>query len=514
VLPDERAVRFIGNLTHTGDFSGEPFKLRPWQEKPVRQIFGTIRPDGLRQYRRVFMALPRKQGKTELAAAMLLYLLLGQGKTGQSIYSASGDRAQAALIFRAAAQMIRNDKRLSQLCLVYDGYKRIEFQPAGNTYEALSSDAPLKHGLGPSAVLFDELHVLPNRELFRVLTTGFGARREPLTICITTAGWDRHSLCYEQWQYAERVRDGLIKDSTFLPVIWAAKPEDDWTAEKTWRKAMPALGDFCSLEFIEDECRRAKELPREENTFRQLFLNQWTQQATRWLSIERWSNLAGEINPAELAGAPCFAGLDLSQTRDLSAVALVWVKPDQTFKVMFRFWAPEDGIWRKEPGNDELYEEWARQGFLTLTPGEVIDYQRIEEDLVELFRGQDLRGLWADKQGALQLCLRLRDVHGIPGVQFLTQNYLNLNDPARELERRILAGTMEHDGNPVAAYCVGNAVIRTNSTGLILPDKAQATGRIDGVAALIDAIGGIRLSGDLTNSGTSPYVERGVFFVP
>ena len=220
MLPGDRAVQFINNLTHTGDFGGEPFRLRPWQEKPTREIFGTIRPDGLRQYRRVFMALPRKQGKTELTAAYLLFLLMGTGKTSQTIYSASGDKAQASLIFRAAAQMIRNDSRLSKLCLVYDGYKRIEFKPAGNVYEALSSDAPLKHGLGPSAVLFDELHVLPDRELFRVLTTGFGARKEPLTLMITTAGWDRHSLCYEQWQYAERVRDGLVKDPTFYPVIW------------------------------------------------------------------------------------------------------------------------------------------------------------------------------------------------------------------------------------------------------------------------------------------------------
>src|SRR3954449_7058698 len=171
----QAAVDFINNLTHTGDYNGVPFALRPWQEAIVRRLFGTIRPDGKRQYRKMFLALPRKQGKTELAAAILLYLLLGTGRRSQQLYSASGDRDQASLIFKAAAEMIRNDPELDRVCLVYDGYKRIVCEPMGSFYQALSSDAPKKHGLRPSAVIFDELHVLPNRDLFKALTTAFGA---------------------------------------------------------------------------------------------------------------------------------------------------------------------------------------------------------------------------------------------------------------------------------------------------------------------------------------------------
>jgi phage terminase large subunit-like protein len=262
--PGDLAVRFIGNLTLVGDYQGQPFNLRPWQkDRIIRPIFGTLRPDGRRQYRRVFIGLPRKQAKTTKIAGIAGYCLFGecQGKRGQQGYSASGDHKQASLIFNTLASMIRADAELDERCHIYDSYKKIIYEPLDNTFEALSSEASLKHGLSPSHVFFDEVHVFPNRDLHDVLTTGFGARREPLTIYITTAGWNRHSICYELWDYARKVRDGMVDDPTFLPILYEADPEDDWTDEAVWHKAMPALGDFCSLEFIRDECRRARKCP-------------------------------------------------------------------------------------------------------------------------------------------------------------------------------------------------------------------------------------------------------------
>lgn len=484
--PGDLAARFIDNLTHTGDFSGEPFSLRKWQKSIVQSLFGTLKPDGTRRYRQLFLALPRKQGKTELAAAMLLYLLLGIGRKGQQIYSASGDRAQASLIFRAAATMVRNDPTLSKICLVYDGYKRIVCEPLDSFYEALSSDAPRKHGLGPAAVLFDEVHVLPNRELHDVLTTGFGARREPLTIYITTAGWDRNSLCWDLWQHAERVRDGVIQDPTLLPAIYAAPPEADWTDPKVWKAAMPALGDFCSLEFIRDECKKAQNLPGYENTFRQLYLNQWTEQAVRWLAMDRWDACKSPIDEADLAGRECWGGLDLSQTRDLSAFAAVFPTHDGTLDTLVRCWAPEGGRWKQEGRTAELYRRWAREGKLILTPGESIDYDFIEAEIARIAADHDLRTLFADRAFANQLCTRLRDVHGI-NVAFLPQTPMALNAPTLELERLVLTREIRHD-HPVLTWCASNVALRTNATALVMPDKAKSSGRIDALAALVNAL--------------------------
>lgn len=290
--PGDRAVRFLNRLTHTGDYSGVPFNLRPWQAEPIRKLFGTLRPDGTRQYRKTFWALPRKQGKTEVIGAGGLCLLMGQGRKNQKIYTAAGDVEQASLIFQAAVDMIRNDPELESHTVIYEGYKRIDFPRGNSSLKVLSSVPKSKHGLGPTAVLIDEYHVV-NEELVNVLTTGFGARKDPLTWMITTAGHDTTSLCYDEWEHAVKVRDGTIKDPTYLPVIFAADPEDDWRDEATWYKAMPALGDFCSVEFIREECAKAIARPRFENTFKQLYLNLWTQQASRWLQVERWKECGG-----------------------------------------------------------------------------------------------------------------------------------------------------------------------------------------------------------------------------
>jgi phage terminase large subunit-like protein len=512
VSPGDRAVKFINRLTHTGDFAGAPFDLRRWQKDIVKRLFGTVRKDGLRQYRKCFLALPRKQGKTELAAAILLYLLLGTGKRGQNLYSASGDRAQASLIFKAAASMVENDVTLSRVCTVYHGYKKIVCEPLDSSYEALSSDAPRKHGLGPSAVLFDEVHVLPNRELHDVLTTGFAARREPLTLYITTAGWDRQSLCYELWDYARKVRDGVIVDPTFLPILYEAAADADWRDEKVWREAMPALGDFCSVEFLREECQKAQELPTCENTFRQLYLNQWTQQAVRWLPMEKWRACDGgtpkHLGDLPLVCGPCYMGLDLSTTTDLSALAMAFPRDDGSCDVRCRFWAPEEGAKIRERRDRVPYLTWARQGFLTLTPGDVIDYDAIRHEINELAADFEVRKLLLDPYNATQLGGQLQE-DGLP-VEFLRQGFLSLSAPTKELERLVLAGKLRHGGHPVLTWCADNAVVERDAAGNVKLSKRKSTERIDGVAALVNAIAAATAGGD---GGPSVYETRGLLAV-
>jgi phage terminase large subunit-like protein len=500
----------MNNLTHTGDYSGQPFALRPWQADPIRRLFGTLRPDGqTRQYRKTFWALPRKQGKTEIVSAASLLLLTGgrDRRPNQRVYTASGDVEQASLIFRAACEMIANDPELASMFTVYHGYKRIDFQSNNSSLKVLSSVPKSKHGLGPTAVLIDEYHVV-DEELVNVLTTGFGARKDPLTWMITTAGHDRSSLCYDEWQYAMRVRDDPALDPTYLPVIHAADPGDDWRDEATWRKAMPALGDFCSVEFIREEYLKATERPRFENTFRQLYLNQWTEQAERWLSVDRW-NECGTLDAEDLEGRECYAGLDLGVTGDMSALVLVFPNDLGGVDVRCRFWVPRDGRWRNERHNVELYRLWERQGHLTFTEGEAQDFDQIEREILDENDRHPMRLICADRAYASMLLSRLLNNHGLP-VKGITQGPVTLNEPMTRLEQMILDRTIRHARHPVLAWNVGNANARKGPTGLLFLDKSGSGNRIDGLAALIDAMAAYLGSGDEVPVYTA---ERGLIFI-
>lgn len=511
--PAHAVVDFINaELKHTGDYIGEPFALRPWQEEIVRRMFD---PAGHALYETVFIGIPRKNGKTELIAAILLYLMFGTGKKGQRIFSASGDHKQAALVHCAAASMVRQSDALSSCSQVFDSYKEIRCDPLESMYAALSSEAKNQYGLRPSVVVFDEFWVLPNRQLYTALTSGFGATKKPLVIIISTAGWDRTSLCWEQWQYARGVRDGLIEDPDFLPILWETDPAADWTDEAVWHQAMPALGDFCQLKFIRKECEKAKKLPAYENTFRQLYLNQWTEQALRWISVERWK-LCGGYYPAEsLLGRPCYGGLDLGITGDMACLALLFppTDDDPKYRLILHGWVPRDGRWRDEFRNQDRYLQWERDGYLTFTEGEALDDQVIEDALAGtegkpgLADKYPLRQLDADRAYATSLLLRLFNRAGL-NVKGIAQGPVTLNEPMVLFEEMILNGRIAHGDNPILDWNIANASIRRTSTNLMYLDRASATERIDGLAALIDALAAmVAVPGD---SGPSVYESRGL----
>jgi phage terminase large subunit-like protein len=283
-----RAIRLINQLTHTkGPFAGKPFDLRPWQRKILTKLFKTQK-DGRRQYRTCLLMLPRKNGKSELCAALAIYFLLFDGEIGAEVYSAAADKDQAALVFNVAAQMIRNDPELEAQCEIVDSQKRIVHRRSGSFYRAISAEAYSKHGFNASVVIYDELHAAQNRELWDVLSTSQGARSQPLMMAITTAGYDRHSILWELYAHAKKVAESPALDPTFLPLIFEAPSDADWTDERVWKKANPALGDFRSLEEMRIAGARAMEIPAQENTFRRLYLNQWTEQAARWIAMPAW----------------------------------------------------------------------------------------------------------------------------------------------------------------------------------------------------------------------------------
>jgi len=449
----DEAVKFINLLQHTkGKWSGQPFALERWQEKIVRDIFGTVTHQGKRQYRTVYVEIPRKNGKTTWAAAMADYMLFmeSQHDPEAEIYSAAADRDQASLVFNQAASMIRKSPALLKQCNIIDSQKRIVFYKTGSFYRAIAADAPSAHGYNASCVIVDELHTQPNRELVDTLITSQGAREEPLTIFLTTAGYDQNSICWEYHDYAGQIEKGVIEDDTFYGVIYAADEKDDWEKLATWKKANPNFGVSVNEEFLKQEARRAKQVPAYQNTFKRLYLDIWTAQEERWLDLAAWDASASLVVPERLKGRQCYAGLDLSSTTDITALVLVFPGDDGYYDVVPYFWLPKEDLADRVKRDKVRYDIWAKQGLVELTEGNVIDYGAIVEKLKDLWKVYDIKEIAYDRWGASKLIQDLQ-AQGFTVVPF-GQGFASMTAPTKELLNLVLAQTLRHGGNPVLRW--------------------------------------------------------------
>lgn len=425
---------------------------------------------------------------TPLAAGILNYVLFCDNEPGAQIYGAAADIPQASLLFRHAAGMIAREPELSSRCTVYDSYRSVVLnQDKGSTYKVISGEAKGKHGQNSHFVIVDELHEQPDRDLVDTLATSFASanRKQPLLAYATTAGWDRHSICYEVYQRAKRVQEGVSRDAAFLPVIFEADEGDDWTDESVWAKANPNLGVSVSLDYLRRECQKAKENPSYENTFRQLHLNQWTEQAVRWLPMDRW-DACPQVLP-DLAGRPCFAGLDLSSTRDITALVLCFPLDGGEFALKGWFWVPTDSAHVRERQDRVPYVAWSREGLVTLTQGNVVDYSAVIAQIKQIDAEYSLQGIAVDPWNATGVLTQL-EADGYNVVQF-RQGYASMSGPAKQLEKCVVSGKLNHGGNPVLRWMAGNVTIDTDPAGNIKPSKAKSTERIDGIVAGIMALG-------------------------
>ena len=491
------AVKFIKSLKHSkGKWAGENFKIAYWQEKIIRDIFGTVNPSGTRQYRTAYIEIPRKNGKSELSAAIALYLLFADEEQGAEIYSAAGDRDQAALVFNAATPMVRSAKPLYKRSKIIDSVKRIAIHSTNSFYRVISAESKTKHGFNASGVIFDELHVQPNRDLWDVLTTSGGTREQPLTVAITTAGYDRHSICWEQHEYALRILAGIIKDPTFYAAIYAAEEDDDWTDENVWYKANPALGDFRNLEEMRTLFNKAKNVPALQNTFKRLYLNIWTSQETRWMEIEKWDESEGKVEPEELKGKICYGGLDLSSTTDITSLVLV-IPVDGEYKVIADFFIPADNIEQRIKRDRVPYDTWIQQGYIKTTPGNVIDYKFIEDTIDNYAREFDIYEMAYDPWNATMLTQRLAE-NGMQMVE-VRQGFASMSAPTKQLETLILQKKIHHGGNPVLRWMFDNVMVKQDANGNLKPDKENSKEKIDGIVSLIMAVSRAMVNEDLQN---------------
>lgn len=486
-------------LTHVkGKCAGQLFKLEPWQKAIIANLFGWKLPNGLRRYREGLIYIPRKNGKTTIAAGIPIYVLFCDPEVGKEIYVAAADREQAGILFGIAQQMVLSEWHLKNRCNVLK--KSITREEEGSFFKAISKEANTKHGYNASVVIVDELHAQPGRELVDVLETSTGSREQPLFLSVTTADFDRNSICNEKHEYACNVRDGVISDPAFLPVIYEASREDDWKDPETWKKANPNLGVSLQMDYMERKFQKALSEPVFENTFKRLHLNMKTQTDVRWLSLEQWDECAGELDRDELYGANCYAGLDLANVEDVAAFVLFF--PD-TFQVLSFLFTPQDKAEKRELKSRGKYLSWSRQGFMELTPGGEIDHDYIESRIVELAEEFNILEVGYDRWNSHSIVKHLK-AYGFKMTP-VGQGYASLSAPMKDLERLVISKRLNHGGNPVLRWMAGNVAVEEDAAGNYKPARDKSSDKIDGIVALIVAIACANLDEEEENV----YSERG-----
>jgi phage terminase large subunit-like protein len=486
-----------------GEWAGRPLKLLDWQTDFILRLYGWRRPDGTRRYRTFYVEVAKKNGKSTLVSGLVLYHLIADGEPGAEVYVGAYDRSQASIIFDEAARMIGASPALSKILDVVASAKRIVHPASHSKALALSADVPSKDGVSASFTVFDELHRQRTSALWDIFRYAGAARRQPLMGAITTAGVDRQSICYRQRDYSQKVNAGLIEDISHLGVIYAADPADPIDSPETWAKANPSLGVTIKPDDFAREVQEALESPTQLNNFLRLRLDIWTNAVERFLPADRWDACGlGPVDPEELKGRECYAGLDLASTIDIAALALVFRMDDGTLKVLMFFWVPGDNAERREEKDRVPYVTWARQGLVKMTEGAAIDYDAIRSDITALDAIYPIRKLLADPWNATQLLTQLGEQDGIE-VETIRQGFASLSAPTKELERLVISGEIHHGDNPVLNWMCSNAMAARDASGNVKLDKGKSTEKIDGLAALINGIAA-RLSDPDAGASSDP----------
>ncbi len=549
----DHAIRFFSFLRHSkGEWAGAELKLEQWQQFLVASLFGWKRADGLRRFRIGYVEVAKKNGKSTLLAGIGLYLFVpaGDGEPGAEVYSAATKRDQAKIVWGEAKRMVEKSPALRKKVGICGGDRpgqtaNLHIAETASKFEPLSSDHDTQDGLNIHGAIIDELHAHRTRDLWDILEGGGAARRQPLYIAITTAGYDRQSICYEQHEYGRKVLEGVVEDDTYFCFIAALDGPrtdrtvqaddpahqgccvncrerlgaehkadchvilgDDWRNEKLWIKANPNLGVSVKLDDLRRLAKKAMETPAAQNAFRRLRLNEWTEQDSRWMDISSWEACAFPVDADELRGRPCFGGLDLSTTRDLTAFVLFFPPEDEEEKaqVLAWFWVPEDNIIARVRKDRVPYNIWAEQGYITPTPGAVVDYDIIRETIKDVASSYLVQEIAFDRYNATQLVTQLMG-DGLTMVP-MGQGPVSMSMPIKQLEKLILGKKIAHGGNPVLRWNFSNVVAVLDGKENVCFDKKRARERFDGIQALAMATG----RAQIVPVEPAPYADEGIFF--
>ncbi|MDD5016887.1 MAG: terminase large subunit [Eubacteriales bacterium] len=513
VLDKRRAtepIEFIQNLRLVGDFTGQPFILQPWQQEVIWNLYGTVDDNNRRQYRYLYLEIPKKNGKTPLAAALGLYHLVCDGPGGE-IYCAAAERKQAGQTYSYMKSMIEQDEYLSSFLRVVDSQKEIHNPVTGTFVRVISAEAYSKHGMAPSVVIIDELHAHQKRDLWDYLTFGSGsARKEPLWIVITTAGDDpdKKTIGWEIHDKARKIKDGEQIDPTWYVKIYGAPEDADIYDEKVWYDANPSLGVAIEIEEVRREALAARNSESVEKLFRWLRLNQWVQlKRLGWLPLTLWDKTIGKWNPADMLGKYCYVGIDLSTNNAMTAADPLFPPQDgiKDWRYMINAWVPDENMKERVSRDHVPYDKWAKNKHLNVTPGKVIDFAIIK-NRIELLEREYRVKYYCGDPWHLEVLRQLlpREI----GDKFvvISQTMAGMSPGMHELERLYMAGEISHPDNPVDRWSFGNVVIATDGNENKKPMKNKSIDRIDPTVALINAMAGaIQLE-----PKTNVYEERGM----
>lgn len=496
----QRAIDFYGFLRHSkGEFGGKVFVLSPWQIFIVYSLFGWRRAGGTRRFRVAHVEVARKNGKTTLWCGIGLYMLFADGEPGAEVYCAATKKDQARLLFHEAERMRKSSPSLKKR--VQSFRDNLSIVATASKFEPLGADSDTLDGLNVHCALVDELHAHKTRDLWDVLDTATGARRQPLMAAITTAGFNRLSICYKQNEYGQKVLEGVLEDDSFFIYIATIDKDDDWEAEKNWAKANPGLGVSVNVDDLRRKAKKAKDEPSALNAFLRLHLNVWTQQDTRWMPLDKWNACAGfpmvgkdpkslEAEVLEmLAGRECYGALDLSSKIDLTAYVKVFPPTEALPKyvAICRFYMPEDNVAERVKKDRVPYDVWIREGFITATPGNVVDYDFIEADVLRDAARFEFKEIAFDPYNATQVAVRLGK-ESLTMVEF-RQGFLSMNEPTKELMVVVINKTLAHLSNPVLRWMAANMVVKQDEAGCLKPNKDKSQEKIDGIVALIMGLG-------------------------
>lgn len=502
----QRVIDFFQFCNHIeGKWAGSKIELEDWQQFALWVPFGWKRKDNdARRFRRAYVEVARKNGKSSWTAGLGLYFLVADGEAGAQVYSAATTRDQAKIIHTAAERMVKTSPFLSRMVQAFRN--NLSVPDTFSKFEPLSADFNTLDGLSPSAGLIDEVHAHRNRGVVDVIETGMGAREQPMMWMITTAGINTaDSIALEFRHHGEQVLKGIRDDEAYFPLIYTQDVDDNWLDESLWIKSNPNLGVSVNLEELRDLANKAKEIPAAQNNFKTKRLNIWCNSRSKWIPVERWDACKEDFNVAELYGKECYAGLDLSTTTDLSALVLVFPWENDTYRVLPFFWVPEENAELRARRDRVPYPLWISQKHIEATAGNVIDYKFIRAKFLELAKVYKIKEVAADPWNATQLLQQLSEEDGFKVVE-LRQGFASFSAPMKATETLIMSQKLRHDGNPVLKWMFDNVSVKSDPAGNIKADKEKSAERIDGIVAMIMGIG----RATLTIKKVNPYETRGL----
>ena len=498
-----RAIHFIEKLKHTkGEWAGQRFRLEPWQQFVLWNIFGWKNADGTRRFRYAYIEIARKNGKTALSAGIGLYMLFADGESRPEVYSAATVKDQAKICFSDAVEIVKATDLKNYLTPYRNS---IVYELKGGTMKPLSSDYGTHDGLNPSCGIIDEFHAHKDSGMFDVIKSAFGARRQPLMFVITTAGFNKSGACYAYRENVIKVLRGVNEDDSLFGIIYTLDDKSEWDDPKMWIKANPNLGVSLSADYLADQVKDAKNRPEAVRNVMTKNVDLWVDAERTWILDDAWQKCIGTTAPADLKGCACWGGLDLSNVSDITAYVLLFHEND-CFQLLPHFWIPEEKMREKIRKENINYDKWVAEGYVTVTPGNVIDYDFVKADILRIVADYDLRTSAYDRWNSSQTIIDLQN-EGMECNPF-GQGYGSMSAPTKEFEKLVLTGKIEHFGNPVLRWMLASTLVKTDPAGNIKPDKEKSTQKIDGIVAAIMALGEWMTA--QANDERNPYENRGL----